>query len=565
MSPSRSEIVGANVVKLKQNHAATRARCSLMTCTTNIAKVASRLRRPSLCLLLKAKSDRGITKLREYLPKDVRFCLMHSEKGSFRKDEFLAYLDWLLDPWTEERREAADYVFLYFDVAKCHLGPDVIDFAWKRGYICQLIYGGCTGLLQVNDTDCHGPFESVYLDFETQSFHDKQTVDPSDISRAPWEVIQDVSATWRALDHERIGKGYARVGCSNKLDGTQDEDITRDARKIWEAANMNVEREAAIKEVDDRVASGELKSFSDWRKLVIDPNDMGVMEEGFEFEGDLRPGENPWQEDGEYEKMMEEDFPTKAEVSHHEEEEATALTIVAPPNGDPELVAEARRQATLHQDLGKLLALAKAVKEPVAARVAAEAKLRLERGAPKRSRGGISDTNDLFRAAVRNKQAQEAAELKKLRSKAWEAKRLRAKEAAEKAAAKRKADKEKEERAALKKKIQLLPTTWGAGVLGSKTKGGNQAREDCLEKLKLRSPKLTLADEVKWPETRKTYAARFPIHHPAGTGKLFCEKIREVTAKLGPFLRGTNKYAKAGDAGRAAHLVMYSGFVPPIN
>ena len=124
-----------------------------MTETTNIAKVASRLRRPSICLLLKAKTAKGITQLREFLPKDVRFCLMHSEKGSFRKEEFLAYLDWLLDPWSEERREAADYVFLYFDVAKCHLGSDVIDFAWKRGYICQLIYGGCTGLLQVNDTD----------------------------------------------------------------------------------------------------------------------------------------------------------------------------------------------------------------------------------------------------------------------------------------------------------------------------------------------------------------------------------------------------------------------------
>ena len=82
-----------------------------MTCTTNIEKVASRLRRPSLCLLFNAKTAQGIAKLREYLPKDIRFFLMHSEKGSFRKEEFLAYLDWLLDPWTEERREAADYVF----------------------------------------------------------------------------------------------------------------------------------------------------------------------------------------------------------------------------------------------------------------------------------------------------------------------------------------------------------------------------------------------------------------------------------------------------------------------
>ena len=262
---------------------------------------------------------------------------------------------------------------------------------------------------------------------------------------------------------------------------------------------------------------------------------------------------------------MEEDFPTKADVSQHEAEEATALVIVPPPNADPELVAEARRQATLHQDLAKLLALARAVKEPVAERVAVEAKIRLERGTQIRGGERISDANDLFRAAVRKKQAQEAAELKKLRSKAWEAKRLRAKEAAEKAAAKRKADKAAEEKAALKAKIKLLPTTWGAAALGKKTKGGNQAREDCLEKLKLRSPKLTLADEVKWPETRKAYAARFPIHHPLGTGERFCHKIREVTAKLGPFLRGANKYAKAGDAGRAAPLVMYSSSVAPIN
>ena len=97
---------------------------------------------------------------------------------------------------------------LYFDVAKCHMGPDVIDFAWKRGYVCQLIYGGCTGLLQVNDTDCHGLFEGVYLDFETQAFHDKQTVDPSDIGRV---LVGHASGSCLAVVGQLMGSCRAVV------------------------------------------------------------------------------------------------------------------------------------------------------------------------------------------------------------------------------------------------------------------------------------------------------------------------------------------------------------------
>ena len=52
-------------------------------------------------------------------------------------------------------------------------------------------------------------------------------------------------------------------------------------------------------------------------------------------------------------------------------------------------------------------------------------------------------------------------------------------------------------------KIAALPKPFGAAELGAKSIAGNEAREGCLEKLKLRSPKLSLGDEVKWQKTKE--------------------------------------------------------------
>ncbi len=50
-------------------------------------------------------------------------------------------------------------------------------------------------------------------------------------------------------------------------------------------------------EVDEAFESKGL-TFKDWRSIIKNPDDVGVMEEGKEFDGELESGEPPWVADG---------------------------------------------------------------------------------------------------------------------------------------------------------------------------------------------------------------------------------------------------------------------------
>ncbi len=52
------EIAGAPSVKLKENHAATRERCTVMTCVASNSQAASQPRRLPIEVLFKAKTNR---------------------------------------------------------------------------------------------------------------------------------------------------------------------------------------------------------------------------------------------------------------------------------------------------------------------------------------------------------------------------------------------------------------------------------------------------------------------------------------------------------------------------
>jgi hypothetical protein len=151
------EIVGATAVRLKENHAATRERASLMTCVTSCPEAASQPRRLPMEILFKAKSHRRTRGLEP--PGDLNISIQWAEKGSYRQEHILRYLAMWLDPWTPARAAAHDYRILFLDVAKSHLAEEVLEFAWTRGFVTLLHYGCTTGICQVNDTDLHADFE----------------------------------------------------------------------------------------------------------------------------------------------------------------------------------------------------------------------------------------------------------------------------------------------------------------------------------------------------------------------------------------------------------------------
>ena len=135
-----------------------------MTSVTSNPAAASSAASMPLELLCKGKSHKRLAGLDR--PGNTALSLAWSEKGSYRQENILMYLDRWLEPWRELRAKQQDWKILMMDVAASHCGPEVVGFARSRGYEVLYHYGGSTGVAQVSDTDLHGEFESIFLDFE---------------------------------------------------------------------------------------------------------------------------------------------------------------------------------------------------------------------------------------------------------------------------------------------------------------------------------------------------------------------------------------------------------------
>ena len=97
---------GCPEVPLKENHAATRERFSLMTSVTSNPAIARRASRPPLHILFRGTKRvmRGLK-----VPAGRNISLAIGPKGSYRLEHVQAFLEWVLPPWTDERERTADW------------------------------------------------------------------------------------------------------------------------------------------------------------------------------------------------------------------------------------------------------------------------------------------------------------------------------------------------------------------------------------------------------------------------------------------------------------------------
>ena len=179
-------IVGAPEVVLKENHAATRERVSVLTSVSSDKASCLQPKRLPLEVLFRGKTKRILKGIR--VPDTVNMTVTFQEKGSYRVENMLSFLDRWLDKWDDARMASADWRILLLDSYSAHFDESIQRLCWDRGYILLFHYGHTTGVTQVNDTDLHGPFKRIYLDFEAQDFFDRQLMDPGDISRSRSEV-----------------------------------------------------------------------------------------------------------------------------------------------------------------------------------------------------------------------------------------------------------------------------------------------------------------------------------------------------------------------------------------
>ena len=568
---------GVETVRLKTNHAASRERATVMTSTTDDPEMASSPAAMPIEFMIKAQSGKRTSLLS--VPAGLEASVAWSTKGSYRQADMLRYMAKYLKLWTPERAAAKDYRVFQMDVARCHIGDNIIDFAWSRGYLTQYHYGGVTGALQVNDTDNHKEFEREFLGFEEAAVIQRQLVSPNDISRAPQEVLDDVLATWDLLDHALIGTGYKTNGLSVALDGSEDELISRDARVIWDACDMERLRREALAEVDaamdKHVAAGKTLDMSLWRDLVQHPKDPGITPEGFEFEGELAPGERPWIEPhfaaAEEEKLEEEALNAEllrldGPMFVSDADEDASRAIVAVDGDDPLAVREAAAFATQEKLLRRLRTWAGKNKLPASAREADRNRKRLAR---QKDHKPSAAAQTLLRRHLNQRGDAIREALRKQREAAREAKQLEAKRNADKLdkdAAKVLAKEKKKE---MEEKLEALPKRFSAKVLGQgKADGGgkkeHQARCELVERTKLRSPPLPLELEAKWPDVKANYSRQMAIKYGSSVGRHFCLAVNGCIEELGKYYnRADIKKAKSSGNKRAFEaffVLMRDGF-----
>ena len=113
--------------------------------------------------------------------------------------------------------------------------------------------------------------------------------------------------------------------------------------------------------------------------------------------------------------------------------------------------------------------------------------------------------------------------------------------------------KAKAAKAAHKTKLDALPLTFSAHDCGVAGSAGLSARIRCLERLKLRSPKLSFELESRWFKVRDAYCAKYhkanQLKAACNIGALFVDDINKVLAQLVEHYDGATKFNATSQTG----------------
>ena len=211
-------IRGARKVAVKENLPMTRARFTAMT----------RCRWPTppadgkeLGILFKAKGKGERIRQGLSVPRGV--LLQFQERGSYRLEDCLEYLQWILDrsravgAASQENRR----VVYMCDWFAPHLDESLDDLVHAAGHAILRIGGHLTGLVQVEDTHAHAPMTAHYKRREMEESFDQLMVRPDRLpSTSRQTVMERALDAWRDTNHEAASQGFVANGIANALDGS---------------------------------------------------------------------------------------------------------------------------------------------------------------------------------------------------------------------------------------------------------------------------------------------------------------------------------------------------------
>ena len=275
-------IRGARKVAVKENLPMTRARFTAMT--------RCRWPRPpadgkELAILFKAK---GGERIRQGLSVPRGVLLQFQERGSYRLEDCLEYLEWILDrsravgAASQENRRVV-YICDWFAP---HLDESLDDLVHAAGHAILRIGGHLTGLVQVEDTHAHAAYTAHYKRREMDESFDQLMLRPDRLpSTSRQTVMERALDAWQDTNHEAASQGFVGNGIANALDGSEDGKLTADVTDFWFEIGMPRIRSQIEAEVVEAIASGTVERFEDYYKLLEPYEDHAPFREGQEAFG----------------------------------------------------------------------------------------------------------------------------------------------------------------------------------------------------------------------------------------------------------------------------------------
>ncbi len=261
---------GAPSVPLKECHAATRERWTANTMTTSSDVRAMRV--PPLEVMFKASGggERMVPALAATIPQWAPWLtVVASPSGSYSETDVLDFMERVLEPM----REGRDWRILCVDSFKAQLTPAVRRCAWHRGYVLIVHGGGCTGVVQPNDTDLHQELKKQYCEVEMADMLEQQRLRPRGVPvTRKSDTLSWLAAIWARPElHLAAAAGYKKCGLTNSLDGKEDHLICREAREFWIELQMPRSRLEAVQRVDEEFHAGRLGwNYEDVSRLIFD-------------------------------------------------------------------------------------------------------------------------------------------------------------------------------------------------------------------------------------------------------------------------------------------------------
>ena len=219
--------------------------------------------------------------------------------GSYREEHVLTFLERHLEPMWEGRQ----WRIMLMDAYKAQMTDNVRRLCWSRGYVVVIHGGGATAITQPNDTDLHQHLRRSYVEKETAVAVKHARLDPKATHYGrPEDCIDCMLDVWRDPGlHVQAAKGFKSCGITNKLDGTEDHLICREAGVFWKALAVARKRTDAVEDVAMEVEAGRLGwLYDDVYSVVLPFPEKGQLDVLHEFQDEemaaLEEGEKPWAE-----------------------------------------------------------------------------------------------------------------------------------------------------------------------------------------------------------------------------------------------------------------------------